>query len=71
MTIATTSDTIPDTTPGSATRPSLAVYDGTTMVGHLIRHGNNFEAVDSNGTSHGTFDSMKDAAFAIPAKEVL
>jgi hypothetical protein len=52
--------------PNPTAPDDLAVYEGQKRVGRLIRHGNNFEAVDINGTSHGTFDSMKRAAFALP-----
>jgi hypothetical protein len=61
---------IPDTLAlGSATRPSLAVYDGQVRLGYLIRrHGDGFEAFDVDGVSHGTFPTMRDAAFALPTR---
>jgi hypothetical protein len=52
----------------SATRPSLAVYDGQTRLGHLVRRDAGFEAIDINGVSHGTHADMRTAAFAIPAR---
>jgi hypothetical protein len=52
--------------PSTTAPDDLAVFDGRVKVGRLIRHGDNFEAVDIHGTSHGTFDSMKSAAFALP-----
>jgi hypothetical protein len=59
----------PDTlTLASATRPSLAVYDGQTRLGHLIRHGDSFEAVGIDGTSYGVFHDMKSAAFSLPSR---
>jgi hypothetical protein len=57
----------PDTVSlASASRPSLAVYDGTIMVGRLIRHADSFEAVDINDVSYGVFTDMRSAAFALP-----
>jgi hypothetical protein len=46
----------------------LSVYDGTTLVGHLIRHGDNFEAIGADGVGYGTFTDMKSAAFALPKR---
>jgi hypothetical protein len=70
MTIAaTTSIATPDTIArASATRHPLSVYDGTTWIGHLVRRGNDFEAVDINGVSHGMHASMQRAAFSLPAR---
>jgi hypothetical protein len=69
--IATTtkSHLAPDTlTLASATRPSLAVYDGQTRLGYLVRRGSNFEAFDNDDVSYGTFTTMRAAAFAVPAR---
>jgi hypothetical protein len=52
----------------SATRPTLSVYDGTTLVGQLIRRGGKFEAFDIDGVSYGVHDSMQAAAFSLPGR---
>jgi hypothetical protein len=52
----------------SATHPSLAVRDGNgRTLGHLVRHGDNFEAVGVDvTTSYGVHATMTAAAFALP-----
>jgi hypothetical protein len=66
-----TSTVITSHTHARARTHSLSVYDGTTLVGHLVRRDDScFEAVDINGVGYGTFTTMKDAAFAIPMRSL-
>ncbi len=69
MTNTATSAVTPDTIAlSSASRPSLAVYDGQIRLGHLVRRGDGVEAFDVDGVSYGTFQDMKSAAFGLPRR---
>lgn len=69
MTAAPMTNVNPDTIAlASASRPSLAVYDGQVQCGTLVRRGTAFEAFDVDGQSYGVFADMKTAAFALPTR---
>jgi hypothetical protein len=55
--------------PPANRKQHFAVTSGRTALGVVEQNGERFTAIDINGTTIGTFDTLRAAARALPAEE--